>query len=345
MPQHLPPWLSFLVSSFTPTKGRVWSLEAELQQTKSSTVDAQEQIDSLLRDAGALEHRLLSTQQERDEAVASSTALEKERLELRRRLQVEGASGGEGQGSVAGQASSGETEETAELKRLVEQLQGALAAAEGDRKDGRLGVTVDDCDGGNDGARLVQQENDDAREERDRARGEVEVLRRETEELRERVAGLVRETEALKAEVKGADARCEEEKEIVRLEATSAASEEAARAAEARASAEATLIQERDRAREERDGARRRVEDGRREFLDAQNAVRELKAEIAGIERERQESADRSDQQREELVQALAEAERRVVLRDEKIEGLTAAENERIAEVSKLQVSVHVDGN
>lgn len=338
MPPHLPPWLSFLLSSFSPAKGRVWSLEAELQQTTTDTVEAQKQIDSLLRDAGALEHRLLSTQQERDEAVASSAALEEKRLALQRRPQVEGTSGVEGQGLAAEQTRE-ETGETAELKRLVEQLQGALAAADGGRKDGQSGVTVDDGDDGDGNVlRLVEQENGDARQERDRARGELQVLQKETEELRGRVAALVRETEALKAGAEGADARREEEKVTARLEATAAAAEEAAKAAEARASAEATLIQERNHSREERDEARQRVEDGRREFLDAQNIVRELKAEVAGMERERQERADRDEERREELLGALAEAKRRVVLQDEKIEGLTVAEDERVAEVSKLEV-------
>lgn len=334
--------ISFLVSLGS---ARVLSLEEELQlqqqQNKRSSEDTQAHIDSLLRDAGALEHRLVSTQQERDEVLASLSSFEQERQE--QRLPLEGNEEAEKSRAVrAAEKTRDEAlAENAELKSLVGRLQHTEEAVshqerreEADRHQRLVDELAEQC-----------AKEEEARRQSDRARQELDVARQLSErlltekgELQNRVDGFVcREEEALKAREEGdqlaSSRRMEDEGSARQLDPTLGAEED-----------HAALQNERDLYREERDELERQLEQRERELGGVKMNMHKVEVEMERSEQQRrkkdnEEAAAKHERERATAAAMKEEKEKVAKLRED-LKGMA----ERLSDAHDMTAAVVEDG-
>lgn len=149
-------------------------LKHEIEAAQRTSAGLQTEIDALLQNAGALEHRLLTTQQERDDSLARASEVEQEVKRL---------------GMDAEMAADVVDKVTKARDRALEEVD--AVRAELDALKERYGVMEEDLD-------VARKERDSVEERTREVEAEEHVLRLEVD----RLAGMENERdEALKAKV------------------------------------------------------------------------------------------------------------------------------------------------
>lgn len=253
----------------------VQRLEEERQAAEQAAAELRTQVEDLLSNAGTLEHRLVNTQQERDEAVSRSSDLEQEaqRLASDVRKAKEDMAKASGERDAEKEAEDAERVEQKERrKEEIEQLQHALSDRLADLEQLRSEAHENHVQ-----QQEKQQEQDNLLE---KSLAEADALRSEVDELR-----AAAESEALKVEQE----TDEEGDQTEALEQAARAREEAA-AQLAEATGKISELEERvGQLVEELDGVRK----AEGEATDQADALKAMVDDMKDdMERERQRAVD-----------------------------------------------------
>lgn len=237
---------------------------AAAAEAASKTQDLEKQVETLLNDAGALEHRLVGTQQERDAAVARASELEEELARL-------------GAGTEEAAAASAEAASTTQdLEKQVE----ALLNDAGDLEHRLVGA---------------QQERDAAVARSSELEEEVARIGAGADEAATAAAAALEAAEAKAASaIAEAEARCAASVDAVREEMA----EEKARLEEAASEQRLALEQalaESERLRSETAGVREAAEGAgagiKGELDEARAELEQARGRVEAVEREANQAA------------------------------------------------------